>query len=426
MKTEVTSPNTHPAVVMFFVAALLLCLSACQYSTLENSNASLSADEIAEIHDSILTLDTHIDIPIQLGTDAADPSLDGPMQVDLPKMRSGGLDTGFFIVYVAQGPVTLDGYSNAYRQSQDKFNAIERMLEQNPDEIALARTPDELRAIRAEGKLVAMVGVENAYPLGSSFAQLQEFYDRGARYISLTHFGHNHFGDSSVGRGDYEDSPEPINQGLSDLGLSLIDEMNRLGIMVDVSHTSPESTIQAAQHSAAPVIASHSNVRALFDHPRNMNDDEIRAVAEAGGVVQVTAFDAYLRELSEENQAAIANIREELNFDFSRATQEDIFELRNRVAALNSEWPRANVATLVDNVEYITNLVGIDHAGISSDFGGGGGIQGWDHAGETLAVTEEMLARGYSVEEIEKIWSGNLLRVWREVEEVSNNLALEN
>lgn len=401
---------------------LILFLSGCQHLP-DSSTATLSADEIANIHHSILTLDTHIDVPIVLGTEGADPSIDGPMQVDLPKMRSGGLDSGFFIVYVAQGPVTLDGYSKAYQQAQDKFTAIERMLEQNADEIALARTPEELRALITEGKLAAVIGVENAYPLGSSFAQLKEFYDRGARYISLTHFGHNHFGDSSVGRGDYEDSPGPVNQGLSELGLKLIDEMNRLGIMVDVSHTSPASTIQAATHSAAPVIASHSGVRALYDHPRNMSDEEIIAVAAGGGVIQTVAFDGYMRELPEANQEAVAQIREEMNFDFSTATQQDIGELRSRVAALNSQWPRASVATLVDHIDYIVNLAGIDHAGISSDFGGGGGVQGWDHAGETLAVTEELLARGYSTEEIEKIWSGNLLRVWGEAEELGQRLA---
>lgn len=425
------SPMQTNAFRFFLPLALAIVISGCQEGGEPEAAEQNSVPEATpvealsaeELHQSLLTLDTHIDIPTILGSDEADPGLDGPMQVDLPKMRSGGLDSGFFIVYVGQGEVTPEGYALAYEQAMAKYSGIERMLERYPEEIALATSPDELEALVDEGKLVAAIGVENAFPIGPNFEHLQEFYDRGARYMSITHFGHNHFGDSSVGRGDTEDYIEPVNEGLSDLGKSLVDQLNQLGVMVDISHTSPSTTIQTAEYSAAPIIASHSGVRALYDHPRNMLDEEIIAVAEGGGVIQTVAFDGYMRELPEENQEAVAQIREELDFEYSTATQEEISELRNRVAELNSQWPRASVATLVDHIDYIVELVGIDHAGISSDFGGGGGIQGWDHIGETLAVTEELMARDYSLEDIEKIWSGNLLRVWREVEQVSQSLA---
>jgi len=290
-----------------------------------------------------------------------------------------------------------------------------------PDEIQLATTPDQLESIVSQGKLAAAIGVENAYPLGPDLSHLQEFYDRGARYVSLTHFGHNHFADSSVGRGEQDGVPEPINDGISEVGYRLIDELNRLGIMVDISHTSPETTIQAAEYSKAPIIASHSGVRALYDHPRNMNDQEIRAVAEKGGVIQLVAFDSYMRSVSDEERQAIADIRADMGLTGDnwrdRMTQELEGELRQRAARLHAKFPRATVSMLVDHIDYIVNLVGVDHAGISSDFGGGGGIHGWDDAAQTPIITEELLSRGYSEEDIAKIWSGNLLRVWRAAEQ---------
>ncbi len=398
-----------------FTGSILLILASCtQVQT---------AQDATSLHQRIITLDTHIDIPIELGLEDADPGVDGPMQVDLPKMREGGLDSGFFIVYVGQGAMTDEGYAEAYSKAQDKFNAIERMLDMYPDQIQLATSPDQLEAIVNDGKLAAAIGVENSYPLGPDLAHLQEFYDRGARYASLTHFGHNHFADSSVGRGEHDGVPEPVNNGISELGYQLIDELNRLGIMVDISHTSPETTIQAAEHSKAPIIASHSGVRALYDHPRNMSDEEIKAVAEKGGVIQLVAFDSYMRSVSDEERQAIIEIRENMGLTGEgwrqRMTQDLEGELRQRSARLHVQFPRATVAMLVDHIDYVVDLVGVDHAGISSDFGGGGGIHGWDHAGQTPVITQELLNRGYSEEDIAKIWSGNLLRVWRAAEQAS-------
>ncbi len=402
-----------------------IVLAACSPMEVAGTSdtAPSQADELAleALHQSLLTVDTHIDIPIELGTDLADPGLDGPMQVDFPKMRSGGLDAGFFIVYVGQTSVTPEEYVAAYSKAQDKFAGIERMLARYPEQISLARNPDEVRQILADGRLVAAIGIENAFPLGPNLEHLQEFYDRGARYISLTHFGHNDFGSSSDSRGGAEGYVEPEHQGLSDLGKQLIDKMNALGIMVDVSHTSPDSTLQAAAYSKAPVIASHSGVRALYDHLRNLRDEEIIAIADSGGVIQLVAFDTYMRSVSEENSAAIGQIREELGFGGGQTTtQETVNQYRARLAALDATFPRASVSTLVDNIDYVVNLAGIDHAGISSDFGGGGGIKGWDNISESSAVTAELVSRGYSEEDIRKIWGENLLRVWKGVEEAAS------
>lgn len=415
--------------LMGFVSVLIACTEKNQDQAVPEKSSFVEKAEVnnqaGDFHQSLITLDTHIDIPVSLGIDSADPGINGPMQVDLPKMREGGLDIGFFIVYVGQGAFTLDGYKSAYDQAQQKFAGIERMLSMYPEQIALARNPAEVEAILAEGKLVAAIGVENAYPTGNDFRYLQEFYDRGARYASLTHFGNNQFADSS-GRIRAKGVTEPYNNGISELGFRLIEELNRLGIMVDVSHTSPKSTVQAAQFSKVPVIASHSGAKAVYDHIRNMSDEEIIAVAEGGGVIQLVAFDSYMRPVSEDERARVREIQESMGVTgrswFATATQKESGAVRRKVAELNSEFPRASVKTLVDHIDYVVNLVGVDHAGISSDFGGGGGIQGWDHIGETRNVTDELLARGYSAEDIAKIWGGNLLRVWDEVEKYAKEL----
>ncbi|GAB2196665.1 dipeptidase [Sessilibacter sp. MAH4] len=384
------------------------------------SESAADAADISQLHQSLLTIDTHIDIPITLGLDDADPRELSPMQVDLPKARSGGLDAGFLIVYVAQGPVSEQGYATAYEEAQQKFTAIERMVANSPNDVALVRNPEELKAAVADGKFAVAVGVENAFSLGSNYEHLKEFYDRGARYISLTHFGHNDFGDSSGPKGEQEGVAEPVNHGLSEKGRALIAAMNRWRIMVDVSHTSKESTLAAAEFSRTPVIASHSGVKALFDHPRNLSDEEIKTIAKYDGVIQLVAFDSYLRALPDEAKAEIEAIKAKMGFEgadwYKKVTQTQMGEFRNAVAALNAQWPRATIKTFVDHIEYVIKLVGIDHAGIASDFGGGGGIEGWDDISQSAAITEELVNRGYSKEDIEKIWSGNLLRVWSKVE----------
>ncbi len=403
---------------MKFLMVLLFSLFFVGCSVV--SNKTDVGKDLDSIHQAITTIDTHIDVPVTLGTSLANSSVLSPMQVDIPKMRDGGLDVGFFIVYVAQGPVSDTGYVQAYSQAQQKFNAIERMVRKNPDNMVLARNPEELKSAVDAGKLVAVVGVENAFPLGNHFEHLQEFYDRGARYISLTHFGHNHFADSSVAKGAQADVEEPINNGLSDIGRDLIASMNRLGIMVDISHTSKESTLEAVEMSQVPVIASHSGVKALFDHPRNLTDEEIKAIAERDGVIQLVAFDSYMRTVTKEEKAEIANIRAAMGFEgsdwYKKATQEQLQEFRTRVANLNDRWVRSTVADFVDQIDYVAKLVGVEHAGIASDFGGGGGIQGWDDISQARAITEELLNRGYSTAEIELVWSGNLLRVWSQVD----------
>ena len=381
------------------------------------------------IHQRVLVLDTHIDFPSFYATREADPGSITPMQVDLPKMMDGGLNAGFFIVYVGQGPLTSRGYADAHEKALAKFDALDRQQLLYSHIIGMARSPLEVEEIHRSGRLVAMIGVENAYPVGPVLEHLQDFYDRGARYMSLTHIGNNDLGDSSIPIGYRVDYPEPVHSGLSDIGRQAIAEMNRIGIMIDVSHASKKTTIQATKASRAPVIASHSAVRKLHDIARNISKDEIKAIAKRGGVVQVVAFDSYLKPVPDEKKAAIRQIREDMNLatraQIMASTLEQQKELRDRIFALNDQWPAATVSNLVDHIDYVAKIAGIDHVGIASDFGGGGGVIGWSDASETFNVTLELVRRGYTESEIAKIWGGNLLRVWREVEAVATKIQAE-
>ncbi|MBI1179418.1 MAG: membrane dipeptidase [Alphaproteobacteria bacterium] len=378
------------------------------------------ADEAADLHRRILTLDTHVDIPEDYATPAHDPSVRGDMQVDLPKMREGGLDAAFFIVYVAQGPLTEEGYADAYGKAVAKFEAIHRQSALYGDQIELATSPEDVERIVAKGKLAACIGVENLYPIGTDLSKIEEFYRRGARYMSLTHAGDDQFADSANALGHLDEPSPHTHGGLTDLGRAAIAEMNRLGVMVDVSHSSEQSTLQAIAASRAPVIASHSALRALNDIPRNLSDRALKALAAKGGVAQIVAFDNYLKMPPPEKVAATKALREELGLTSAEAWRDITPETRAtymaRLKQLHAKYGRASVSDLVDHIDHAVKVAGIDHVGIASDFGGGGGIEGYDDASQAPNVTRELLKRGYSEADIAKLWGGNLLRVWRAVE----------
>jgi membrane dipeptidase len=418
-------------------AVLAVCVvgfgAACgQNAPSEAPAASQAAEEqlvatARGIHERVIALDTHDDIdPANFTTDRNyTERLDN--QVNLPKMVEGGLDASFFIVYVGQGPLTPEGYDQAYKQAIEKFDAIHRLTREiAPDRIELALTSDDVRRIAAAGKKVALIGVENAYSLGTDLSRVKEFHDRGARYMSLAHNGHSQFADSNTGERD----GKWAHNGLSDAGRKVIAEMNKWGIMVDVSHPSKQANLQAIALSKAPVIASHSAARALADHSRNLDDEQLDAIRQNGGVVQTVAFDSYVKVKpsdSPERAEAIAKLRAELGVQGSpRGLSEAArVEYRARMAEIDKSFPpppMATVSDFVDHIDYLVKKMGIDHVGISSDFDGGGGVDGWNGADETFNVTLELVRRGYTEEQIAKIWSGNLLRVMDEVQKVAQGL----
>jgi len=374
--------------------------ATCQGNSASETEADL-IERAGGIHDRVITLDTHNDINAANFTAERNYTSDLGTQVNLPKMEAGGLDVSWMIVYVGQGPLTTEGYADAHAQAIAKFDAIHRLTEEiAPDRIELALTSADVRRIAAAGKKVAMIGIENAYQVGLDLENIRDFAERGGRYMSLAHNGHSQFSDSNTGERD----GVWLHNGLSDLGRQAIAEMNRWGIMVDISHPSKEAIMQMLRLTRAPVIASHSSARALNDVSRNLDDEQLLAVKENGGVVQTVAFRGYLN--TEKNNANRA------------AAEADTL----KVVAVA---PPVDVADFVDHIDYLVGAIGIEHVGISSDFDGGGGVSGWNDASETFNVTLELVRRGYKEQEIGMIWSGNLLRVLDEVQAVSTEMRAE-
>jgi membrane dipeptidase len=377
------------------------------------------------IHDRVLALDTHVDIPFNYATEEVDPGKRGESQVDLPKMEEGGLDAAFFIVYVGQTARTEANYEKAKADAMTKFDAIHRMTEKMyPDRIELAHSADDVSRIHASGKLVAAIGIENGYVIGKDLSLLAKYHELGARYVTLAHGGHNDIADSSTPQKGIGDAEEE-HGGLSDFGREVVAEMNRVGIMVDVSHISKKAMLQAVEVSKAPVIGSHSSTRALADVPRNMDDEQLRALAAKDGVMQTVALGAFVKN-PPEKQAAMKKLFEELGIsgmgELSSLAEANRAVFDQKQKEIDARFPAATVSDFVDHIDHAVEVMGIDHVGISSDFDGGGGIEGWNNAAETFNVTHELVRRGYTEEQIARLWSGNLLRVWREVERVAHRL----
>ncbi|MGB5653096.1 MAG: dipeptidase [Robiginitalea sp.] len=414
-----------------------LILGSCQDKAEKTPELSME-EEARRIHDRVMTVDTHVDINIRNFTDSINYTQELKTQVNLPKMEAGGLDVAWFIVYTGQDSLSESGYDKARANALSKFDAIHRLCEEiAPDRIGLATSSSEAREIYSSGKKVAMIGVENAYPMGTDLSNIEKYYDLGARYVSLAHNGHSQFSDSNTGEAD----DIWLHNGLSDLGKEAVIEMNRVGIMIDISHPSQEAVMQMLALSKAPIIASHSSARALCDHSRNLNDTQLRALKENGGVVQTVALDGYVnKEKSAARDAYMKTIMTEVadslglpwydrsQFgDLTEAEQDAFIASVPQVTSIADGLveqrtdvpPAVDVSDFVDHIDYMVELIGIDHVGISSDFDGGGGIEGWSDASETFNVTLELVRRGYSEADIAKLWGGNLLRVLDEVQAVA-------
>ena len=402
--------------------------------------------EIAQgIHQRVITLDTHDDFNVNNFTDSINYTQDLKSQVTLPKMKAGGLDVAWFIVYTGQDRLSAEGYSNAYDNAMDKFNAIHRLVTDiAPEYIELAVNSDDVRRIHVSGKKIAMIGIENGYPIGLDIKNVGKFYNLGGRYMSLAHNGHSQLSDSNTGEKD----GVWLHNGLSPLGKEVIAEMNRLGMMIDVSHPSKEAMRQMIELTKAPIIASHSSARALCDHSRNLDDEQLQWMKEINGVVQAVALDAYINaEKVEVRDEALKSIQKEAAdslgvkwyssreevMALSNEEQDKFFEYYGDVVRLANEKaetiegfpPAVNVADFVDHIDYMVDKIGVNHVGISSDFDGGGGIEGWRDASETFNVTLELVKRGYTEAEISKLWSGNLLRVLDDVQAVAEDIQVQ-
>lgn len=420
------------------LSLLGVSLVACS----SGGDAAPSDADVQAIHDRVMTMDTHVDIsPANFQADQPNYATRlERTQVDLDKMEKGGLDAVWLVVYTGQGELDDAGYARAYDQAMEKFAAIHRLTDTiAPSRVGLALTSQDARDIYASGRKVVFIGVENGYPIGTDVSRVEQFYNLGARYLSLAHNGHSQLSDSNTGERDNV----WLHNGISPLGRQVVAEANRLGIMLDISHPSKETMMQLVELSRAPIIASHSGARAICNHSRNLDDEQLRALAQNGGVVQLVAFSSYVKcdpvadaALAAQRDSAMADLRSRFDLPTPEAGRAGMMALRALVDSMpedrRSEYnsaqqdimtrfspPRATVQDFVDHIDHVVKLIGIDHAGISSDFDGGGGVEGWSNADETINVTRELVKRGYTEEEIEKIWSGNLLRVLDQVQAVA-------
>jgi membrane dipeptidase len=332
----------------------------------------------AAFHRTLLTLDSHIDIPWPEGKD---PFFETDRAVDFPKMRRGGLRAGCFAAYVPQTLRTPENREQAVARAEAMLQAIRAMgRTQEGIGVRITVTAAEVEAAWQAEEIAVIPVIENGHALGGDPGNLARFRALGVRYLTLTHNGHNDLADSAMPKRELGDAAAE-HGGLSPLGRTVIAEMNRLGILVDVSHAAKTTMMQAAELSRSPVIASHSAARALCDHPRNLDDEQLDALRDRDGLIQITAMPAFLRP--------------------------------------QGKMETVGVADLVDHIDYVVRRIGIRHVGISSDFDGGGGIKDWANAAETPNVTAELLARGYGQNEIRALWGGNFLRVLRRAEELA-------
>lgn len=374
--------------------------------------------EIANrIHSTVLKIDTHADTPLQMSRPGFDlreehDAWKTGSQVDIPRMERGELNGLFMVAYIGQGPRDSASHVAADEKITEYFTLIHQAVADNSDKLGLAMEPKDLETVAGDNKIAIYIGLENGYPLGRDITKVKKFYDLGARYITLSHSANNEICDSST------DPNGPEHGGLSDFGKEVVKEMNRLGMMIDVSHISDDAFYDVLEITNAPIVATHSSARALCDHPRNLTDDMIVKLAKNGGVVQVNALSAYVKTPTPnaEREAEMENLRAKYG-SMQEMTPEKRDEYRSEMMLLREKYKNdmATVADYVDHIDHIVELVGIDYVGIGMDLDGGGGLADCYDISEIKNITIELVKRGYTEEEIVKIWGGNFMRVFSQV-----------
>jgi membrane dipeptidase len=382
------------------------------------------SERTARIHESVLTVDTHTDTPLNLLRDSFnlaerhDPHTSGT-KVDLPRMKEGGLDAQFFAVFISQGPRTDEGHEKAKNSALNILDGIYKSVDASPELAEIAKTPEDAYRLEKAGKRAIYIGVENGYPIGHDLTMVKRFYDLGARYITLCHSSNNDICDSST------DKKGPEYNGLSPFGVEVVKEMNRTGMMVDVSHISDSSFYDVIRLSKAPVIASHSCVRAICNNKRNLSDDQLKTLAKNGGVIQMCILSDYVKTPGPNpaRDSAMSVLRNKYN-DFQGLSEEQEKVAWKEWRQVSKQYPNtlATVKDAVDHIDHIVKLIGIDHVGIGTDFDGGGGLADCFDVSQMGNITLELVRRGYSDDDIRKIWGGNFMRVFRAVEKVAGKI----
>lgn len=367
------------------------------------------------LHHRLLTLDTHLDTPASLDLPGwsieseHDVHLDYT-QVDLPRMRKGGLDGGFWAIYTPQGPLTREGFEKARNFAIMRGMSIRSMVAADPANFQLALTAADAAPIAAAGKRVVYMSIENAYPLGEDVSLIDLFYAMGVRVAGFAHFAHNQFADSST-----DPSKAPRYGGLSPLGKDLLKAMNRLGIVPDASHSSDAALDDMLALSTTPILLTHSGCKAVYDHPRNIDDAHLKALAAKGGVIQMNAFGSYLRAIkpNPERQKALMALFGEMRegAKMSAELRAQLLAKRQEIDRLYPDTDRPTFDDFMAHMLHALAVVGPDHVGIGLDWDGGGGVAGMEDVSALPKITAALLKAGYSESDIAKIWSGNVLRV---------------
>ena len=412
---------------LLFIASFFL-INSCNDNIKRKDSKIETEEELIEralkIHKKVLTLDTHADTPLRMiepGFDMSkrhDPNETGS-KVDYPRMKEGDLDAIFFAAFVAQDIRNDDGNSRAKALCIQMIDSIIVSIERNSEIVGLALNPQDAYSLEKEDKRAIYIGIENGYPIGDDLTNVEAYYNKGVRYITLVHSSNNDLADSATDPNGAE------HDGISDFGSRVVNEMNRLGVMVDVSHGSDSVFYDAIKLSKAPIIATHSNARAGTNHKRNMTDEMLKLMAKNGGVVQLTMLSSYLRDtpLNIKRDSAIDSLRSNMK-PIDKMSDEERVTLRAKYQEINEKYPNppATVKDVVDHIDHIIKIAGIDHVGIGCDFDGGGGIEGVFDASEVMNITIELVRRGYTEEQIEKIWGGNLIRVFKDVQAISEKI----
>ena len=365
------------------------------------------AQRARKLHFSSLVLDTHIDVTPKLQTDwkFTDRHDSKNGHIDLPRMKDGGLNAMFFSIYMS-GSVTGP---KAVNDSIERIAAVHKLAHDNPNEIALCTTAEQVRQAHKQGKMAALMGMEGGHMINNSLPVLRMYAALGIRYLTLTHSINTDWADSS---GD-----KPVHNGLTDFGKDVVRELNKLGVMVDISHVADKTFWDALSISQAPMIASHSSCRALSGHPRNMTDEMIKALAAKGGVIQINYYDGFidndLYQYGEKTQAAQAELRKKY------PGRENAEKVREELVKQFGPAPKVNWTRIVDHIDHAVKLVGADHVGLGSDFDGASMPEGMEDVTCLPKITEALMRKGYSDADIKKILGENILRVMGEVERVA-------
>lgn len=403
--------------INILLSALLVAAMSPAYAAQPGTSADAN-----RIHENALVLDTHLDTPANFQRpgwnikDRHDHEGD-QSQVDLPRMKEGGLDGGFWVIYTEQRGRDAAGNREARDHGLVRLAEIREMLAANAADFELARTADDAERIAASGKRISFISMENASPLASDPSLLSLYHRLGLRMLGITHVKNNDFGDSST------DANGPEWHGLSPKGKALVGEANRLGLILDASHASDEVFDQLIELSSAPIVLSHTSADAEFDHPRNIDDERIRKLAAHGGVIHVNAYGGYLIpiEKNAEREAALDALAEKYG-DESDRTEARIQAYLKERAAVEARYPivQATFDDYMRHLLHILKVAGPEHVGIGADWDGGGGVQGLESVADLPRITERLLAAGYSERDVRAVWGGNLLRVMRQVEKVAS------